>query len=161
MTNETLKKTIWNCSCKYEWLMLSCATKPQNFAPVAQFQPPYLTYEFRFIPQTPSSISLMSISQLTPRQFLNFSILLCQFLLYFVDVGPRVAREVRLEGVEPSVPARLPRVDACAFAVSPIDLRTLNSAILSMSSTSPAVWMGSVSEWLKCVYQCTEALFSI
>ena len=55
---------------------------------------------------------------------------------YFVDVGPKVAREVRLQGSEPYIPGRLPQVGACAFAVSAIDLCTLNSVILSMSGTS-------------------------
>ena len=58
---------------------------------------------------------------------------------YFVSVGPRVAAEVaeRARGAVHEVACRLPRVGACGFQVSPIDLDTLASTILSMRN-SPA-----------------------
>ena len=58
---------------------------------------------------------------------------------YFVSVGPRVAAEVADRGgaAAARVPCRLPRVGACAFTVSPTDIDTLTTTLLSMRN-SPA-----------------------
>ena len=57
---------------------------------------------------------------------------------YFVSVGPRVAAEVAGAAEHAaSLPCRLPRVGACGFSVSPIDLDTLTIALYSMRN-SPA-----------------------
>ncbi|KAF0313088.1 hypothetical protein FJT64_001673 [Amphibalanus amphitrite] len=57
---------------------------------------------------------------------------------YFVSVGPRVAAEVAGAAEHAAdLPCRLPRVGACGFSVSPIDLDTLTIALHSMRN-SPA-----------------------
>ena len=57
---------------------------------------------------------------------------------YFVSVGPRVAAEVAGAAEHAAtLPCRLPRVGACGFSVSPIDLDTLTIALYSMRN-SPA-----------------------
>ena len=55
---------------------------------------------------------------------------------YFVQVGPRVAREVAGQGPAPHVDCRLPRVGACAYHVHPVSLPTLRRTIFSMRNTS-------------------------
>ena len=57
---------------------------------------------------------------------------------FFVSVGPRVAAEVADRGRGVTQPAcRLPRVGACGFKVSPIDIDTLTCTVFSMRN-SPA-----------------------
>ena len=56
---------------------------------------------------------------------------------FFVDVGPRVAAELRSQGPPPELPALLPRVGACALRPDPINLRSLHQIISSMRN-SPA-----------------------
>ena len=58
---------------------------------------------------------------------------------FFVSVGPRVAAEVadRDRGDALPIARRLPRVGACGFTVSPIDIDTLATVLLSMRN-SPA-----------------------
>ena len=58
---------------------------------------------------------------------------------FFVSVGPRVAAEVadRGRGAATQPVCRLPRVGACGFKVSPIDIDTLTCTVLSMRN-SPA-----------------------
>ena len=55
---------------------------------------------------------------------------------YFVQVGPRVAREVRESDGDRAVPCRLPRVGSCAFTVQPTDGDTLRAVVFSMRGTS-------------------------
>ena len=55
---------------------------------------------------------------------------------YFVGVGPKAAREARQQGGEPTIPCRLPRVGACSFSVSPVDIGMLNRVVMSMPGTA-------------------------
>ena len=55
---------------------------------------------------------------------------------YFVDVGPRVSREVRDMGEAPRLPCRLPRVGACAFSLSPLTLSELRAIVYSVNASS-------------------------
>ena len=55
---------------------------------------------------------------------------------YFVEVGPRVAREAAGQGPILHVNCRLPRVGACAFSVRPVSLHALRRTVFSMSNTS-------------------------
>ena len=51
---------------------------------------------------------------------------------YFVSVGPRVAGEIGAGGPVPATSARLPRVGACSFALSPVTRETLGHTVFSM-----------------------------
>ena len=64
---------------------------------------------------------------------------------FFVSVGPRVAAEVADRGrvAAHEAPCRLPRVGACGFRVSPIDIDTLASVLMSMRD-SPASGLDGV-----------------
>ena len=55
---------------------------------------------------------------------------------FFVDVGPRVAREVAGLGEVSEVACRLPRVGACALTLAPLSLSELRAIIFGMNSSS-------------------------
>ena len=55
---------------------------------------------------------------------------------YFAGVGPRVAAEVAAAGDARRVPARLPRVGACAFKIEPTTLGFLGHIVFNMRNSS-------------------------
>ena len=55
---------------------------------------------------------------------------------HFVSVGRRVAGEARAMGEAPHLPCRLPRVGACAFALSPLTLSELRAVVCGMSGSA-------------------------
>ena len=59
-----------------------------------------------------------------------------EITLYFVQVGPRVAREIQERDDDRAVSCRLPRVGACAFSVMPVNPEPLPTVVFSLRDTS-------------------------